>query len=56
MENKNEPVKGKQPNPVTPDGSLGLLALGYRGLIAWREAKKEWAEKMKQQQNDGKKS
>ncbi len=25
---------------VNKDGSLGLLALGYRGLIAWRKAKK----------------
>lgn len=25
---------------VPAEGSLGLLALGYRGLIAWREARK----------------
>ncbi|MBN2891519.1 MAG: hypothetical protein JXL97_06615 [Bacteroidales bacterium] len=24
---------------VPKDGSLGLLAFGYRGLIAWRKAK-----------------
>ena len=24
---------------VPPEGSLGILALGYRGLIAWRKAK-----------------
>ncbi len=24
---------------VTPEGSLGLLALGYQGLLKWREAK-----------------
>ncbi len=23
------------------NGSLGVLALGYRGLIAWRKAKKQ---------------
>jgi hypothetical protein len=26
---------------ANPEGSLGLLALGYRGLIAWRKAKKQ---------------
>jgi hypothetical protein len=26
---------------VTADGSLGLLALGYRGLIAWRQKRME---------------
>lgn len=29
---------------VSPDGSLGLLALGYRGFIAWQEAKKKFQE------------
>jgi hypothetical protein len=24
---------------VPPQGSLGLLALGYRGIVAWREAR-----------------
>jgi hypothetical protein len=24
---------------VPPDGSLGLLAAGYRGIMLWREAK-----------------
>ncbi len=27
------------PPVVTPDGSLGLLAVGYRGIVAWREAR-----------------
>ena len=27
-------------------GSLGLLALGYRGLIAWRKAKKNKNEEL----------
>jgi hypothetical protein len=26
---------------VTAEGSLGLLALGYRGVQAWRKARKE---------------
>jgi hypothetical protein len=30
---------------VTADGSLGLLALGYRGLIAWRQKRTEEAKK-----------
>lgn len=30
------PVKGGYPYVVDEKGSLGLLALGYRGLIAWR--------------------
>jgi hypothetical protein len=30
---------------VTAEGSLGLLALGYRGLIAWRKKKIEEQQK-----------
>jgi len=26
---------------VPPEGSLGLLALGYQGLVAWRKAQEE---------------
>lgn len=26
---------------VPPQGSLGLLALGHKGLIAWRKAREE---------------
>ena len=26
---------------VPPHGSLGLLAIGYRGLLAWRKARQE---------------
>lgn len=25
--------------PVPPDGSLGLMALGYRGIMLWRQAR-----------------
>jgi hypothetical protein len=27
---------------VPPEGSLGLLALGYKGLIAWRQARRQY--------------
>ena len=51
MEEPNkEKSKGNEPSnvqitekgvayEVPVEGSLGLLALGYRGLVAWREAK-----------------
>ena len=44
-----------QAAPVTPEGSLGLLALGYRGIEAWRKSREQWQEqqgKQKSQQND----
>ncbi|MBK9421752.1 MAG: hypothetical protein IPN44_11995 [Flavobacteriales bacterium] len=31
------------PFEVTPEGSLSLLALGYRGLMAWRAERIEAA-------------
>jgi hypothetical protein len=34
-------VNGK-PYIIQPEGSLGLLALGYKGLQAWREVKKSF--------------
>jgi hypothetical protein len=30
---------------VPPQGSLGLLALGHKGLIAWRKAREEAKDK-----------
>lgn len=40
---------------VPPDGSLGLLALGYRGLVAWRKRREEVREKVKEKKEpDGK--
>ena len=38
---------------IPPQGSLGLLALGYRGIVAWREArgKAMEAEKLNNQVN-----
>jgi hypothetical protein len=46
-QNKNEGGKTYQ---VSPLGSLGLLATGYRGVQAWREARKK---AVKQMQNGG---
>jgi len=37
---------------VPEEGSLGLLALGYVGLMAWRQKRQEaMAERQKQQAN-----
>ena len=30
----------KKTEEVPVDGSLGLLAVGYRGIMAWRDARK----------------
>jgi len=38
-----------QPFRVPVEGSLGLLALGYKGLIAWRQARFQY-QKMKESQ------
>ena len=37
---------------VPPEGSLGLLALGYQGLVAWRKAQEEAKASAKQQAGD----
>lgn len=34
---------------VPPEGSLGLLALGYQGLVAWRKAQEEARTKAKEE-------
>lgn len=49
MENKNEnkpatPTPGDQYD-IPVQGSLGLLALGYKGLKLWREKKAQVAAK-----------
>ncbi len=36
-----------QPFTIPSDGSLGLLALGYTGLMAWRQARREAVRQMK---------
>jgi len=41
-----------KPFEVPEEGSLGLLALGYVGLMAWRQKRQEaMAERQKQQAN-----
>lgn len=37
---------------VPPEGSLGLLALGYQGLVAWRKAQEEARAKAKEELGD----
>jgi hypothetical protein len=42
-ESQHIPKQVSPPNaPVTPEGSLGLLALGYRGIEAWRMSREQW--------------
>ncbi len=36
-----------KPINVPPEGALGLLALGYKGLIAWRQARFQYMQKLK---------
>ena len=38
---------------IPPQGSLGLLAIGHKGLLAWRQAREE-AEKNKENKEDNK--
>ena len=52
---KDDSIKKDIPGPgsdkleyeVTPEGSLGLLALGHIGLRLWREKRKEHFQKNK---------
>jgi len=39
---------------VPVSGSLGLLALGHRGLLAWRAKKEQVKKEQEQQKTDGK--
>ena len=50
---KQNPTPPAMPKPgdvyeIPAEGSLGLLALGYRGLVAWRQKRAEVFEQMKQ--------
>ncbi|CAN5325699.1 hypothetical protein BH09BAC5_BH09BAC5_00700 [soil metagenome] len=38
---------------VPPEGSLGLLALGYRGLVAWRNKREEAKKRIEMIQKAG---
>ncbi|MBC8048158.1 MAG: hypothetical protein H7Y00_15270 [Fimbriimonadaceae bacterium] len=37
---------------VPPEGALGLLAIGYKGLIAWRQARREYVQQMKKENKE----
>ncbi len=39
--------EGQPHLPIPEGGSLGLLALGYKGLIAWRKSRGEAYENLK---------
>lgn len=40
-------AKDKEAYEIPEEGSLGLLALGYVGLMAWREKRKQMAKARK---------
>lgn len=42
-------TKDGAPIDVPPEGSLGLLALGYKGLIAWRQSRAQFVQSRKEQ-------
>ena len=42
-------TKDGKETEVTADGSLGLLALGYRGLVAWRQKRLQEQKKKEQE-------
>lgn len=50
-------ITTKEGNPieVPPEGSLGLLALGYKGLIAWRQARMKAGKQVMEQRKAEKK-
>jgi len=41
-------TKDGQPFNVPPEGSLGLLALGYKGLVAWRQSRRQFQKAKKE--------
>ncbi|MFN0275206.1 MAG: hypothetical protein ACKVPJ_05645 [Chitinophagales bacterium] len=46
-------TKDGKPLPIPPEGALGLLALGYKGLIAWRQARREYNQQRKAMKQEG---
>ncbi len=51
--NKQPEYKKGDKYQIPPEGSLGLLALGYRGLQMWREARDAHLENlMKEKENN----
>lgn len=48
MSDRPEQSPASAPYDIPPGGSLGLLALGYRGLVAWRAVRgTDWIEERK---------
>jgi CO/xanthine dehydrogenase Mo-binding subunit len=55
--NSSAPNQPVYPQPgdvyeIPVEGSLGLLALGYRGLVAWREKRAEVFQQMQQAEGE----
>ncbi len=46
-----------KPFPIPVEGSLGLLALGYKGVVAWRQVRRQFQKTVaaNQQQKENKK-
>lgn len=51
MNQENKPASEKK-YEVTSEGSLGLLALGYRGVIEWKKKVKEQKTKEPKKENE----
>jgi len=47
---KNEKEKEFE---IPEQGSLGLLAIGYAGLVAWRKKRKEVEQKKAKKEHEG---
>lgn len=55
---KNSPIikdKDGKTIEVPVEGSIGLLALGYKGLMAWRMKRKEVGDLLNKKENEQKK-
>ena len=50
-EHQNQPPGKEIPYEVPAEGSLALLALGVKGLIAWRNKRAQVAEEIKKAAN-----
>ena len=42
-----------KPYPIPVEGSLGLLALGYKGLMAWRARREIFEKRAKEKGKNG---
>ena len=51
-EEKNKALKPGDVYEIPVEGSLGLLALGYRGVTAWRKVRNEAIKKEKEKNPD----